>query len=76
MSFDDPHDTDKNGRSLTADDPQDGIGKKQQNIGGKQRELRLKIDPVAFLPKRTPTTVTQVFEISPKNEPVSGPLLH
>jgi hypothetical protein len=29
MSFNDPHDRDKNGRSLTADDPQDGIGKKK-----------------------------------------------
>ena len=28
-----PMTPDKNGRSLTADDPQDGIGKKQQNIG-------------------------------------------
>ena len=30
-----PHDTNKNGGSLTADDPQDGIEKKQQNISRK-----------------------------------------
>jgi len=35
-----------------------------------------RFDPVAFLPKRNLTTVTQVCEISPENEPVSGPLLH
>jgi hypothetical protein len=32
------HDTDKNGRSLTADDPQDGIVKKQQNIGEQEHD--------------------------------------